>query len=354
MSEPLPTYHIIGAGIAGLSAAKFIRRKYPDARIVIYEAAGRPGGRCLSYEHKQLGISIDNATHVILKGNKLAAELIGKEAFNQKIKFFDPQSREFCPNWLQRRNEIAEAIFNTLYDQVPFKMKLKTAAMMFPFFPDGFKLYFSQGDLKSKLIEPLCSYADEIIYNCRLESFETENNKIKSLYFLNRTVRIQTEDKIICALDAHNYGKIFNYPAFEYNEIINIFYRTSMKVSLPGGEDCLGLFNDEIHWLFSYPGILAVTISNSGNRYGNNDETARKIWNDISQIRGREAAFMPAYQIIRHKRATIKQDRKNNALRPSSAQSQWRNMHLAGDWTMKDYPCCLEIALLSAKRAVRG
>lgn len=352
MPKVKPTYHIIGAGIAGLSSAKFIREQYPGARIVVYEAASRPGGRCLSYEHKRLGIALDNATHAILRGNKLAAELLGYEEFKHKIKFFDPQKQEFCSNWLKRRKEICEAVFNTPYEQVPFKMKAQTAAMIFPFFPSYFKLYFSQGDLKGQLVDPLLSFPDEVMYNCRLESFEENDDKIEALHFVGHMVKIAPEDKIICALDAYNYGKIFEYEPFEYNEIINIFYRTSMKISLPGGEDCLGLFNSKIHWLFSSPGTLAATISNNSGRYDNSDETARLIWAEICQIRGREPAFVPAYQIIRHKRATIKQDGKNNRLRPSSAQSKWQNMRLAGDWVVKDYPCCLETAILSAKRAI--
>lgn len=351
MPKVKPTYHIIGAGIAGLSSAKFIRTQDPDARIFIYEAAGRPGGRCLSYEHQRLGFALDNATHVVLRGNNQAADLLGGGAFKHKVKFFDPQKWEFCRNWLKRRKEICEAVFNTAYELVPFRMKAQTAAMLFPFFPGSFKLYFSQGDLKGKLVDPLLSFPDEIIYNCRLESFEEKDGRIEALHFANRMVKIASEDKIICALDAYNYGKIFGYEPFEYNEIINIFYRTSMKISLPGGEDCLGLFNSPIHWLFSSPGILAVTISNSANRYDNSDETARQIWAEVCRIRGREPAFVPAYQIIRHKRATIRQDAKNNRKRPSSTQSKWQNMRLAGDWVMKNYPCCLETAILSAKRA---
>ena len=48
MSDGVPTYHIIGAGIAGLSAAVYLQQKYPSAQIIVYEAASHPGGRAYS------------------------------------------------------------------------------------------------------------------------------------------------------------------------------------------------------------------------------------------------------------------------------------------------------------------
>ena len=81
-----------------------------------------------------------------------------------------------------------------------------------------------------------------------------------------------------------------------------------------------------------------------------NGELARQVWQEICAIRGREAAFMPDYKVLRHKRATIKQDKSNNAKRPQTAQTRWENLQLCGDWTVKDSPCCLETAIRSALR----
>ena len=38
-------YHIIGAGIAGLQTAQLLKCKYPQAQIIVYEAAKHIGGR---------------------------------------------------------------------------------------------------------------------------------------------------------------------------------------------------------------------------------------------------------------------------------------------------------------------
>ena len=80
---------------------------------------------------------------------------------------------------------------------------------------------------------------------------------------------------------------------------------------------------------------------------------AIKIWKEIDALRGVDSAFMPEYKISRYQKATIKQDTANNLLRPQNALTEFSNVFIAGDWTMKNYPCCMEIAVKSAQRAVK-
>lgn len=42
--EPPKSYAVLGGGVTGLSAAYFLRSKYPQAKITIYEASKRLGG----------------------------------------------------------------------------------------------------------------------------------------------------------------------------------------------------------------------------------------------------------------------------------------------------------------------
>jgi squalene-associated FAD-dependent desaturase len=69
MSEG-PTTHVVGAGLAGLAAA--VRLALQGRRVVLYEAAPQAGGRCRSYEDKQLGVTLDNGNHLLLSGNREA------------------------------------------------------------------------------------------------------------------------------------------------------------------------------------------------------------------------------------------------------------------------------------------
>ncbi len=66
----MSTTHIVGAGLAGLAAA--VRLALQGHRVVLYEAAPQAGGRCRSYEDRQLGVTLDNGNHLLLSANREA------------------------------------------------------------------------------------------------------------------------------------------------------------------------------------------------------------------------------------------------------------------------------------------
>ncbi|KAB1076344.1 hydroxysqualene dehydroxylase HpnE [Methylobacterium planeticum] len=61
------TIHVVGAGLAGLSAAVSLAER--GANVVLHEAAKQAGGRCRSYNDPTLGLTIDNGNHLLLSGN---------------------------------------------------------------------------------------------------------------------------------------------------------------------------------------------------------------------------------------------------------------------------------------------
>ena len=64
------TFHVIGAGLAGLAAA--IRLSEGGETVVVHEAAGQAGGRCRSYHYPALDMEIDNGNHLLLSANHAA------------------------------------------------------------------------------------------------------------------------------------------------------------------------------------------------------------------------------------------------------------------------------------------
>ncbi len=62
--------HIIGAGLAGLSAAVAITQA--GHVVTLYESGPAAGGRCRSYFDRELGARIDNGNHLLLSGNRAA------------------------------------------------------------------------------------------------------------------------------------------------------------------------------------------------------------------------------------------------------------------------------------------
>ena len=66
--------HIVGAGLAGLSAA--VRLVGQGQRVVLHEAAPHAGGRCRSYFDSELGCRIDNGNHLLLSANVTALDYL--------------------------------------------------------------------------------------------------------------------------------------------------------------------------------------------------------------------------------------------------------------------------------------
>jgi len=68
--------HVIGAGMAGLTAALSLTSA--GHQVTVYEAGPAAGGRCRSYFDKELGLRIDNGNHLLLSGNGAAMEYIAE------------------------------------------------------------------------------------------------------------------------------------------------------------------------------------------------------------------------------------------------------------------------------------
>jgi squalene-associated FAD-dependent desaturase len=66
--------HVVGAGIAGLSAA--LRLAQQGWRVTLHEGAAQAGGRCRSYVDAKLERSIDNGNHMLLAANTAALDFV--------------------------------------------------------------------------------------------------------------------------------------------------------------------------------------------------------------------------------------------------------------------------------------
>ncbi len=68
--------HVVGAGIAGLSAA--LRLAQQGHAVALYDAAAQAGGRCRSYDDARLERRVDNGNHLLLAANTAALDFVAE------------------------------------------------------------------------------------------------------------------------------------------------------------------------------------------------------------------------------------------------------------------------------------
>jgi squalene-associated FAD-dependent desaturase len=102
------TVHVVGGGLAGLSAA--LHAADAGAKVRLHEGAGQLGGRCRSFHDAALDRRIDNGNHLVLSGNlavKRYLALAGaegalREAPEAAFPFYDLSTGE---RWHVRMND---------------------------------------------------------------------------------------------------------------------------------------------------------------------------------------------------------------------------------------------------------
>jgi uncharacterized protein with NAD-binding domain and iron-sulfur cluster len=76
---------------------------------------------------------------------------------------------------------------------------------------------------------------------------------------------------------------------------------------------------------------------------------ALQIWSEVAALTGQKDG-LPPWQIVKERKATFAAVPRENARRPP-AQTRWRNLILAGDWTATGLPATIEGAIRSGSRA---
>lgn len=354
MAKNTVTYYIIGGGVAGLFCAKIIKQKVKNAKVVLCEAKSYLGGRSYSYYDEGFKCNLDNGTHVIIGANKELKKFVSDNEWESDIRFWDVSTNEICSGYTKNISHLFKSACNTMYENIAPVIKKKILGLTFPWTRNKTKIYFSKQNLSQKIINNLASYPDEILYASKLNKIECQFGCPAQLILSNRQIELAPDDKVILALDNVAYAKLMGEPTLPCNSIINIFYHTSEPIYLPNGARVLGVLNGLSDWVFVNDNMLGVTISAANKQETSLPELARMVWQELDLLRGVNSAFVPPFRAFKHKYATIMQDEYTNSLRPDSALSGLPNVYVAGDWTMKNYPCCLETAYLSALRAVKA
>lgn len=408
-----PTVHVIGAGLAGLSAA--VRLLGQKHKIVIHELARHAGGRCRSYFEPALGMTIDNGNHLLLSANRDALSFLAATGASHllpipedaEFPFFDFKTgmrwtlrpnRGRLPWWIFSSKRRIPGTASGDYLALARLLSAKPGAVVTDVVAPGSAVYdrlwhpillsalntelnaasaslagaivretlakggaackplIATGGLGPVFIDPalahLKSNGVEIRFDHQLRNIEMTDGKVESLDFGDDKITLSPDDRVVVAVPAW-VAKLL-VPEIdapdEARAIINLHYKMAAP---PGVPRMIGLVGGTSEWLFSFPGRMSVTIS-AGDRFVSADREplAEHVWAEICRVTGLREP-MPAWQIVKERRATIAATPAQNKKRPP-ARTKWRNLVLAGDWTATGLPATIEGAIRSGMTAANA
>jgi squalene-associated FAD-dependent desaturase len=406
------TIYIVGAGLAGLSAAvSCILKGY---KVQVFEATNHAGGRCRSYKDKILDRTINNGNHLILSGNLGVKKFLSNLDIADNFQTMDPVLFNFydiiknerwslqpssgrIPWWiLNPSRRIPGTSLGDYLSLLKFKYaKDKTiAALVNPSRPiferlwqplsqavlntdahegsaaliwtmlsktllkgsDASRPMLTRAGLSASLIDPAISFLtankSDIQFSMKLQSVSKNTNKLKTINFNKRAITLKTNDAVIFALPPNIISSLIPdiITPKDTNAIVNVHFRLDERPTLPNDAPFIGIIGGVAQWLFKHDDVYSVTVS-AADKFSNksNEEIAKIIWKEVAKVIDNNREKLPLFRIIREKRATFAQTPEEIKRRPDS-RTNWKNLYLAGDWTNTGLPATIESAIVSGQK----
>jgi len=403
-----PTIQIIGAGLAGLSAAVTLAAQ--DVQVELIEGAAQAGGRCRSYLDPVLDMTIDNGNHLVLSGNHATHAYLRAVGAEDKLvgpaeALFDFHDVRDGRRWTIRPNagplawwvldpgrrapgstardhlallallgpqgarRIDEVIRceGPLWERLlePFLLaalntdpKACSAALASAVIREtlarGGRAYrprIAQPSLSAAFIDPALAFLERhgarLRFGQRVRGLDLAEDRVNALALPDASE--SAADAVILAAPpwiAKDLVPGLTVPD-RFCSIVNAHFRIAPP---PGTPEMVGVIGGTAEWIFAFADRISVTVSGADQIVDTDRETlAKAFWRDIAATHGLNLA-LPPWQIVKERRATFQATPDQQAKRPGAA-TLWRNLILAGDWTDTGLPATIEGAIRSGVKA---
>jgi len=405
--------HVVGAGIAGLAAATAAAAR--GARVVLWEAAPQAGGRCRSFDDAQLDRRIDNGNHLMLSGNRATAAYLDRIGGRGEMHEIAPAAYPFVdlatgerwtllpgrgpiPLWLADparrppgtrlgelgrglgllwagRGRAAAAVLGDGTGYARFWEPLVTAVLntdpadaaahlMRPVLLETFargepacRPVIARKGLDDALVAPALRYlrerGGEVRLGARVDGLDLAEGALRALHVAGERVELTPSENVIVATPPWiTAGLVPDHAApAAYSPIVNAHFALAETTAAPPA--LVGLVGGAAQWIFRRPGLASVTVSAADTLVDRPaDELARRFWPEVRRALDLGDVPLPAFRIIKEKRATPRQT-PAAAARRWPTRTTWRGLALAGDWIDTGLPATIESAVRSGEAAVR-
>ncbi|RQS67704.1 FAD-binding protein [Burkholderia sp. Bp8963] len=407
------TVHVVGAGLAGLSAAVELQRR--GRRIVLHDAHAQPGGRCRSWFDGTLNATIDSGLHLVFAGQPSTQRYL--RAIGAADQLSGPALPEFpvadvtsqqrwtlrfgnghWPSWLfdaasrapgttpldylslaplafaRTGRSLAQTMRcdGVLWDRWlrPFFLgalnveprhataELARAVVCGTFAAGGpaCRPLFARHGLGSAFVEPALRMLQHGGATIRLRSrldaleFGARGHAVDALVIDGERVDLAPGDAVVLAVPPDVAQPLVpDLSAPDTYSAVVTAYFAAEPA--PGCALYTTVVNGAVDAVRAADGQLAATIRDAAGWLElPRDTLAQTIWQDIARVTGARAETLPPWQLVVEPRAGFAAVPSQEMKRPA-ARTRWTNLVLAGDWIATGLPASIEGALRSGQKA---
>ena len=380
--------------------------------VTVHEAGPAAGGRCRSYFDRELGCRIDNGNHLLLSGNAAAMRYLDRigardtmegpatpvfpfidradgtrwvlrlDAGRLPFWIFDRRRRVPGTGWrdylallrlrgahgtvaealgnagpLYRRllEPLAIAALNTAPDEGLASLMQAVVAQTLGAGGAACRPLLPREGLSESFIDPAIDWLRargvEVRFGRRIQSFERSEDHITVLQCATDPVELGPRDAVVLAVPGPVAAGLL--PALTVPDAFEAILNLHYLADAPATEaPFIGVVGGLAEWVFIKPGIVSVTIS-AANRLADvpPDTLAAQVWPDVRAACPTLPEAMPAFRVVREKRATFAATATQQKRRPAVDGAGLANLALAGDWTATGLPATIEGSIRSGETA---